>query len=197
MTSYYCPGCGKHSVWEIKNQPDMMGCECGTVFRIVSSDIHIAVKDDRLSIQNVLENNLEVYIVKNEEINEQRRQIKKRAVEYLMEQLALGPIKGGTMAPPSAVCEMFGMDVWKALQKAVLIRDEMCMICHQKPSEEVHHIRPRHLKGKDHPRNLIGLCKTCHDEVHRRIDAGIQTVCEDSLDFEPFIDRNQTKLEVE
>lgn len=38
---------------------------------------------------------------------------------------------------------------------------------------EVHHIRPRYLRGKNHPRNLVCLCTKCHDEVHRRIESGI------------------------
>ena len=192
----YCPGCGESSTWEIKDNPKMIGCRCGTVFRIVTSDIHIPVEQNKLDIISVLNANLEIFTVKDELVNEQRRQTKQRAVEYLSTELMKGPLQGGTMAPPSAICDMFGMDVWKALQKAVLIRDKTCMLCHQRPSAEVHHIRPRHLKGKNHPRNLIGLCLECHDEVHRRIDEGIQQICEDSLNIEPTIDKAQRTLDL-
>ena len=41
------------------------------------------------------------------------------------------------------------------------------------PADEVHHIRPRHLGGTDHPRNLVPLCEACHDEIHRRLDAAV------------------------
>lgn len=43
-------------------------------------------------------------------------------------------------------------------------------------AEEVHHIRPRHYGGTDHPRNLIPLCKNCHDEIHRRLEEKVNTV---------------------
>lgn len=48
-----------------------------------------------------------------------------------------------------------------------------CVAC------EVHHIRPREYGGTDHPRNLIPLCRECHDQIHREIDGQI------SLVFEP------------
>lgn len=66
-----------------------------------------------------------------------------------------------------------------------MLRDPICRICGKRPTKEVHHIRPRFLKGTDHPRNLIGLCLECHDEVHRKIDNGIQTALMESLDINP------------
>ena len=98
------------------------------------------------------------------------------------------------MADCASACSTFGSDVWNALEKAILIRDPMCRICGQRESREVHHIRPRHLKGKDHPRNLIGLCLECHDEVHRRIDRGIQDVLESSLGIRIMPMGNQSDL---
>ncbi len=45
-------------------------------------------------------------------------------------------------------------------------------------ASEVHHIRPRQFGGGDHPRNMMPLCKDCHDEIHRRIDAAFPKVFE-------------------
>lgn len=50
-----------------------------------------------------------------------------------------------------------------------------CMRCGGYASE-VHHIRPRQFGGGDHPRNMMPLCKDCHDEIHRRIDAAFPEV---------------------
>lgn len=41
-----------------------------------------------------------------------------------------------------------------------------CAICNE-PIEHVHHIVPRSKGGSDNVKNLIGLCKRCHDMVHK------------------------------
>lgn len=194
MTLYKCPSC-QRSVWRI-GSTDLYSCECGMVFCAVTSDIHYAYGDDagRDEIRKVLESTLTVFKTKREEVNEMREHQKRLAVEYLLAEVMKGPIEGGTMADCSSACSTFGSDVWNALEKAILIRDPMCRICGQRESREVHHIRPRHLKGKDHPRNLIGLCLECHDEVHRRIDRGIQDVLESSLGIRIMPMRNQPDL---
>lgn len=67
---------------------------------------------------------------------------------------------------------------FKAVREAVLIAyGRRCMSCGE-PADEVHHIRPRHLGGTDHPRNLVPLCEACHDEVHRRLDAAVSEAIE-------------------
>ena len=67
---------------------------------------------------------------------------------------------------------------FKAVREAVLIaHGRRCMSCGE-PADEVHHIRPRHLGGTDHPRNLVPLCEACHDEVHRRLDAAVSEAIE-------------------
>lgn len=53
--------------------------------------------------------------------------------------------------------------------------DHECMRCGGYASE-VHHIRPRQFGGGDHPRNMMPLCKDCHDEIHRRIDRAFPDV---------------------
>ena len=191
ITNYYCPSCGEYTVSQFEDNPKIMYCRCGMTWRTFSSDIHYTVKDDKKdAIREVLDASLVYYARKNDKgYNQMRENRKQRAIDYLLEEIFKGPIEGGTMAEPYTICSEFGTELWTALQKAILIRDDTCMICGKMPSKEVHHIRPRHLKGKNHPRNLIGLCLECHDEVHRKIDDGIQSVLESSLDIP--ISKNQ------
>lgn len=193
---YYCPSCGKETVRDLESTKNVQYCSCGMVWMPLTSSLCYNVNTDvRSAIKDVLNETLQIYYTKNEEINQGRERHKAKTVEYLTDEILKGPIQGGTMANPESICELFGTGLWPALQKAILIRDKDCMICGLKPSQEVHHIRPRHLKGHDHPRNLIGLCLDCHDEVHRKIDKGIQTVCESSLQIP--VSKFQTTLDVE
>lgn len=76
---------------------------------------------------------------------------------------------------------MWSSSDWTAIREAVLIaHGRRCAVCGEE-ADEVHHIRPRHLGGKDHPRNLVPLCEACHDELHRRLDAGISRAIEGAL----------------
>ena len=56
-----------------------------------------------------------------------------------------------------------------------------CYFCGNEASE-VHHIRPRQLKGSDHPGNLIPLCELCHDEIHRRYDQAFKEAIKSSME---------------
>lgn len=144
---------------------------------------------DEELIRRILNMKLEVWEVRNPEVNKKRYKEKEQAIQWTIQQLRLDPIRGGTLTDvPYEFFHTFGVSSeWAAIHDAVLIRDDnKCRIC-GKPAEEVHHIRPKHLQGKNHPRNLISLCKECHDEVHRRILDGIQRSLEDSLDFEPKV----------
>lgn len=202
LAMYYCPSCREMintpiGVYCESESEEIYSCKCGMTWRTITSDIHYIVTTNKKDeIRKVLENTLQVYYTKkNEEVNKARELRKQRAIEYLMVELFKGPFEGGTLSHPDSICDLFGNDLWVALQRSILIRDEMCMICNQRPSKEVHHIRPRHLKGQDHPRNLIGLCLECHDEVHRKIDDGIQSMLESSLKINP--PKFQTTFEVE
>jgi len=193
MTLYCCPSC-KGTTWRI-GETDMYSCECGFVFRAITSDIHYVYGDaGKDEIRKVLDASLVVLKTKREEVNEARENQKAKVIDYLESEIMKGPIVGGTMAECSSMCALFGSDIWKALEKAILVRDRTCRICGQRESREVHHIRPRHLKGHNHPRNLIGICLECHDEVHRRIDRGIQDVLESSMDIRPA--KNQSDLKM-
>lgn len=42
----------------------------------------------------------------------------------------------------------------------------VCPIC-GKPIDHYHHVVPRSQRGSDGPENIIGLCKECHEKVHK------------------------------
>lgn len=145
-----------------------------------------------------LDKTLEVYYTKNTETNKKREEEKKKTIAWIISETMMGAVKGGIQGSDYNTPEYtwtFGTSIWEAEKKCILIRDPVCRICGKNPSVEVHHIRPKHLKGNPvHPRNLIGLCLDCHDEVHRRIDKGIQRAIDDSLDIE-FTAPKQKTLE--
>lgn len=65
---------------------------------------------------------------------------------------------------------------WDGVRMAVLeAYGHVCIRCGL-DADEVHHICPRHYGGTNHPRNLIPLCKGCHDEIHRRIENDVRQV---------------------
>ena len=188
MTDRYCPSCGRHGVFDnAMNDPRMFICPCGMTWYAVTSDDHVGIKSSpRAEICEAIGSAIVAYHVKDEEINRQRDAQRLKAIRWYADELCKGPIVGGTPANIPYEIDNYRSDAWEALRKAVMIRDPVCRVCGKRPTQEVHHIRPRYLKGKDHPRNLIGLCLVCHDEVHRQIDAGIQTVLEESLDIKPL-----------
>lgn len=139
---------------------------------------------DWQKVYDVLDRTIEVYEIKRDPEETKRRYEKKRSsIEWFIKELKKGPIQGGTLADTNEDIWGFGGTEWDAVREAVrVIYEDKCAIC-GKPAREVHHIRPKHLKGKNHPRNLILLCNDCHDEAHRKIDSGIQTVLENSLEI--------------
>ena len=141
-------------------------------------------------VKEVLERTIEVYEVRDPKVTEERYEKKRKAIEWIMEEFRKGPIEGGTQADTDDSIWGFGGSEWEAVREAVrVIYDDKCAIC-GKPAREVHHIRPKHLKGKNHPRNLILLCNDCHDEVHRKIDEGITETLKASLKIEPKRDHD-------
>lgn len=142
-------------------------------------------KEIRTKMEEVLDATLEVFYTKNVETNKKREEDKRKTIQWVITGIMNGPIKGGVQGSDTHNPDYswtFGNGLWEGEQKCIIIRDPLCRICGVKPSVEVHHIRPRHLKGNPtHPGNLIGLCLDCHDEVHRRIDRGISEVLTYSL----------------
>jgi len=52
-------------------------------------------------------------------------------------------------------------------QKTMVREHYKCTMC-GRPAEEVHHKVPRSKGGKNEPRNLIVLCRECHEMMHRK-----------------------------
>lgn len=133
-------------------------------------------------LYKILDRNLQVFYVKDAKVNKEREEAKIKTINWILEGILAGPNLSGVQGMAPEFTWNFGSFIWAAEQKCILLRDPVCRLCGKNPSVEVHHIRPKYLKGNpEHPRNLIGLCTDCHDEVHRRIDAGIQTAIDKSL----------------
>lgn len=148
--------------------------------------------EEKMRVQ--LDKTLEVFYTKNVETNKKREEDKKKAIDWIVNTIMQGPVKGGIQGSsynnPDCSWTFGDSYIWEGEKKCILIRDPICRICGKNPSVEVHHIRPKHLKGNPiHPGNLIGLCLECHDEVHRRIDKGIQKAIDESLDVDFTISR--------
>ena len=52
---------------------------------------------------------------------------------------------------------------WEQIRNVVLRRDDfLCCVCGEALAEEVDHIVPLHLGGRDNYENLQSICKACH-----------------------------------
>ena len=61
-------------------------------------------------------------------------------------------------------------DAYKAICKEVLSRDSWrCQNCGTAENLQVHHIQSRSKLGHDRLENLITLCVSCHESLHRKI----------------------------
>jgi len=59
-------------------------------------------------------------------------------------------------------------DAYKAICKEVLSRDSWrCQNCGASENLQVHHIQSRSKLGHDSLENLITLCVSCHEALHR------------------------------
>ena len=130
-------------------------------------------------VREVLDKEIQVYYTKNEETNKKREEEKKRYIEWIIEEMKKGVDLNHNQKMMPDFSWTFGNE-WPYIQKAMMMRYPNCMIC-GKPTQEIHHVRPRFLKGDNHPCNLVPLCLLCHDEVHRKIDRGITEVLADSI----------------
>lgn len=138
---------------------------------------------DWKKVYEVLDRTIEVWEVRDPVETAKRYEHKKQAIKWVIDELKKGPIQGGTLSDTKNDLWTFGTTEWDAVRDAVrTVYEDKCAICGA-PAREVHHIRPRFLKGRNHPRNLILLCNECHDEVHRQIDNNIQSLLESSLDI--------------
>lgn len=64
---------------------------------------------------------------------------------------------------------------WSALAQSVRARNPICERCKERFSEEVHHSVPLHKGGSLYdPRNLVALCKQCHNDITKRLISQIR-----------------------
>lgn len=63
---------------------------------------------------------------------------------------------------------------WSWMRNLALLRDDVhCRLC-GKPAIEVHHIIPKNHGGTHNLKNLISLCKRCHNETFKQGYGGIE-----------------------
>lgn len=136
-------------------------------------------------IREQLEHDIEVWYVKDENVNREREKDKDRTIRWIIERMKMGSQLGGTRVRAPDYTHTFG-GLWEPVSKAMRMRYPMCMCCKERNTVEIHHIRPRFLRGSEvDPCNLIALCVECHDEVHRRLDEGITRAIEEAVHIEP------------
>ena len=122
--------------------------------------------------RKALEDNLEVYMTKNPELNARRQKEKEQIIEWTVSQIQQGWLPEGSRTELPQMT--WHSDYWKGVRAAVLAYyGGRCAVCGREAAE-VHHIRPREFKGKNQPRNLMPLCRDCHDEIHRRLDRAME-----------------------
>jgi len=65
-----------------------------------------------------------------------------------------------------AIEKPFIAEAWQALRKATLDRDgRRCVVCGSRSGLTAHHIKSRSEGGEDGLRNLVSLCRVCHDKA--------------------------------
>lgn len=136
--------------------------------------------DKERTIREMLAHDISVYYVKSESINREREERKARTIDWLTERFMAGPLPVGSRTELPDCSFIFGTSIFKAERDVIFAVQPVCALC-SNPTQEVHHIRPRFLNGSDDPRNLIGLCRDCHDDVHRVLDIRMLDAIKDSL----------------
>ena len=139
-------------------------------------------ESDWKAIRDMLNHDIQVWYVKDEEVNRIREKDKERTIDWIIQRLQQSPVKGGTRLVPPTYTHTF-VNLYKPVAKAVRMHQPQCYMCRSSPTTEVHHIRPRFLKGSEYdPCNLVGLCEDCHADLHRALDFGITCLLEKSLE---------------
>lgn len=124
-------------------------------------------------IKQQLEHDIQIWYVKDPDINRKREMDKERTIKWIIDRMKQGPEPTGTRIRMPDFTFTFG-SLWEPIAKVMRMRYPVCAMCGERRTVEIHHIRPRYLKGTESdPCNLIGLCVECHDEVHRRMEKGI------------------------
>lgn len=124
-------------------------------------------------IKGQLEHDIQVWYVKDPDINRKREMDKERTIKWIIDRMKQGPEPTGTRIRMPDFTFTFG-SLWEPIAKVMRMRYPVCAMCGERRTVEIHHIRPRYLQGTESdPCNLIGLCVECHDEVHRMMEKGI------------------------
>lgn len=121
-------------------------------------------------IREMMRHDLIVLYTKDNDVNDMRESEKEKTIDWLIQRFNEGPSMDGTRSQPPPYSYLFGSYLWNVTRKAATIVQPICAICGKAETKEVHHIRPRFLGGSDDPRNLIGVCIECHDEIHKQMD---------------------------
>lgn len=133
------------------------------------------------SIRQMLNREIEVYYVRNDEVNRQRDSDKVKTINWIIERMQKGAQPGGTRLIAPAFTFTFG-NLWEPVRHAIVMAHPFCQCCGGQMTVEVHHIRPRYLRGAEFdPCNLVGLCDECHDEIHRQLENKISLAIMDSI----------------
>jgi 5-methylcytosine-specific restriction endonuclease McrA len=70
------------------------------------------------------------------------------------------------------------------LREYIAERDPICRNCEERPSVDSHHVIKRSTLRLDTPRNMVGLCRKCHDLIEAyKIKLSIKAV--EFLEEEP------------
>lgn len=83
--------------------------------------------EEREKMDSLLRAKIEVYYVKNPDVNREREAERDKFIKWIIEQIELGPEQGGVRADTPLT--PFGND-WDAISNAVRMRDRnRCVIC--------------------------------------------------------------------
>ena len=55
---------------------------------------------------------------------------------------------------------------WRAKSDFILNRDKVCRICDKEKSQDAHHLTYENLPFEDLDKDLIGVCRKCHNKIH-------------------------------
>lgn len=143
----------------------------------MKNDEYTKILDGKLKIVPIICKNPNL----TDKTMQERESSKKEGIEWVIQKLNEPILPCGTMVDLPDCLRVFGHYAWDGIRECVLVRDyNVCRIC-GKPATIAHHIRPRYLNGKDHPRNLIALCDRCHEDANLQIEDGIDSIIERSI----------------
>ena len=88
--------------------------------------------------------------------------------------------------------------ITKESAEAVIERDELCIIC-QMQIQEIHHaffgaINANLKENRNSPEELVWLCRTCHEDIHKWGNQKKRKFCEDYLYFLSLWEKLEYKI---